>query len=385
MLYYVKTRVSPTYREDKMSIKIECPSCKQHYSVDESIIGEEVECATCNKVFMAKKKAPIKLELPTIEQGKNPSPLHLPPTDEATHQSEYVYPWKNQLPLEAEQNDSKHNLESNQKNVSKDNNKTQESHSTNKSKKEGRGGSWFFSVLGIVLFLLYVIFTQFVVKALSHSGFGHILFLIFVLICIVVGVWKCFFSDKDELEEESVSNNETKPKESDIRSLKKAAERGDSDAQIKLGSCYYEGKNGVELSYTEAIKWFRKAAEQGNAKAQIMLAYCFENGKGVEKNYSETIKWCRMAAEQGNIQAQFKLAVLYSTNDVNGQTNHKEEIKWYRLSAEQGHAQAQLMLGLCYSLGNGVEKNMDEALKWIRLSASQGNKEAKDTLRKLGY
>ena len=45
-----------------MNITIECPSCKQQYSVDASVIGEEVECAVCKNVFVAKKK-PIKLEL----------------------------------------------------------------------------------------------------------------------------------------------------------------------------------------------------------------------------------------------------------------------------------------------------------------------------------
>ncbi len=378
-----------------MSIKIECPSCKQQYSVDESIIGEEVECAACSKVFVATKKAPIKLELPTIDQEKTPVPLHFPPTDEATHHSEYVYPWKKPLPLETEQKDSELNMESDHEKVSKDNhikdnNVTQELHSTNKSKneeekKEGRGGSWLFSVLGVVLFLLYVIITLFAVKVLSHPSFKHIPFLILVLICIAVGVWKYFFSDKEEFEEESVGNNDNKPKESEIRLLKKSADLGDSDAQIKLGRCYFEGRKGVEQSYIEALRWFRKAAEQGNAEAQIMLGCCYENGKGVEKDYSETIKWYRMAAKQGNVEAQFKLAVLYSEKDVNGQANHQEEVKWYRLAAKQGHTQAQLLLGLCFYFGDGVEKNMDEALKWIRLSASQGNKDAKDALRTLGY
>lgn len=45
-----------------MNIKIECPKCKQQYSVADSFIGEEVECATCNNVFVAQKKEPIKLE-----------------------------------------------------------------------------------------------------------------------------------------------------------------------------------------------------------------------------------------------------------------------------------------------------------------------------------
>ena len=375
-----------------MNIKIECPSCKQRYSVDESIIGEEVECAACNKVFMATKKAPIKLGLPTIEQEKTPVPLRLPPKDEATHQSEYVYPWKNQLPLETEQNDSKHDLKSNHNSISTDECfcQTEDKQSTKKNNFEKKQNdnhsthtqSWGRYIIAFsVCFVIFILYHLIAVLVFNWKNGGGLLPKI-ILFSVLVGIWK-FICSKDEEGFEDGPHNSNKVY--DIKLLKQAAERGDVDAQIKLGSCYYEGKNGVELSYTEAIKWFRKAAEQGNAEAQIMLAYCFENGKGVEKNYSETIKWCRMAAEQGNIQAQFKLAVLYSANDVNDQANQKEEIKWYRFAAEQGHAQAQLMLGLCFFLGNGVEKNIDEALKWIRLSASQGNKEAKDTLRKLGY
>lgn len=45
-----------------MIVKIKCPTCNQLYSVDESIIGEVVECIACNHVFVAQKKEPIKLE-----------------------------------------------------------------------------------------------------------------------------------------------------------------------------------------------------------------------------------------------------------------------------------------------------------------------------------
>lgn len=34
-----------------MELKIECPSCNQHYSVDESFIGQTVECSVCGKEF----------------------------------------------------------------------------------------------------------------------------------------------------------------------------------------------------------------------------------------------------------------------------------------------------------------------------------------------
>lgn len=377
-----------------MSIKIECPSCKQQYSVDESIIGEEVECAACSKVFVATKKAPIKLELPTIEQEKTPVPLHFSPTDdEATHHSEYVYPWKKPLPLETEQKDSPQNMELNQSIDPTDNcfgqiedkqspkkHTVKKKQNNNHSKHKTKTWKRYIVAFGacLVIFILYHVVA---VLGLHWKNGGGILPKTFLFI-ILVGAWKYICSDHEEDFEDEPHNSNNMY---DIKNLKQASELGDSDAQIKLGRCYFEGRKGVEQSYIEALRWFRKAAEQGNAEAQIMLGCCYENGKGVEKDYSETIKWYRMAAKQGNAEAQFKLAVLYSEKDVNGQANHQEEVKWYRLAAKQGHAQAQLLLGLCFYFGDGVEKNMDEALKWIRLSASQGNKDAKDALRTLGY
>jgi len=34
-----------------MEFKIECPWCKQHYSVDDSFVGQNVNCSICGKTF----------------------------------------------------------------------------------------------------------------------------------------------------------------------------------------------------------------------------------------------------------------------------------------------------------------------------------------------
>lgn len=38
-----------------MEFKIECPWCNQHYSVDDSFIGQNVECSVCGKQFIVNK------------------------------------------------------------------------------------------------------------------------------------------------------------------------------------------------------------------------------------------------------------------------------------------------------------------------------------------
>lgn len=53
--------------------------------------------------------------------------------------------------------------------------------------------------------------------------------------------------------------------------IRKAAERGDADAQCRLGDCYYSGI-GVEKNRKIAVGWYLKAAEQGWVDAQNALA-----------------------------------------------------------------------------------------------------------------
>ncbi len=98
-----------------------------------------------------------------------------------------------------------------------------------------------------------------------------------------------------------------------IVSCRKAAEKGDINAQNTLGDCYYNGE-GIHQDYIQAAKWYQKAAEQGYAKAQCNLGFIYYNGHGVRKDYVKARQWYEKAAAQGYAKAQYNLGVMY----VNG-------------------------------------------------------------------
>ena len=159
-----------------------------------------------------------------------------------------------------------------------------------------------------------------------------------------------------------------------IEDLRKAAEKGDAEAQHLLGLKYGTGEE-VSEDYVEAVKWYRKAAEQGLAAAQRDLGWMYSLGQGVPKNDVEAVKWFRKAAEQGDMIAQFSIGQAYRLGKGVSK-NLAESLKWYRKAAEQGLAMAQLDLGSMHYLGEGVAKNDTEAVKWYRRAAEQGNSEA---------
>ena len=73
------------------------------------------------------------------------------------------------------------------------------------------------------------------------------------------------------------------PPTSDLESLRAAADKGDAQAQFRLGVMFASGR-GAERDLPQAAYWFQKSAEQGNAAAQFNLAVLYAQGAGVPQD-----------------------------------------------------------------------------------------------------
>ena len=156
------------------------------------------------------------------------------------------------------------------------------------------------------------------------------------------------------------------------------AEQGDAEEQYKLGKRYATG-DGVEVSASEAVKWYRKAAEQGHAEAQYQMGRWYDGTLVINSNTEmhfefcanededdeEALKWYHKAAEQGHQDAKMWI---------------KNHDLW---AAEKGDAEAQYCLGLSYFDGQGVNKDKVKAAMWFHMAADQGDTNAKIMLKKL--
>ncbi|MDR0327433.1 MAG: sel1 repeat family protein [Planctomycetaceae bacterium] len=97
-----------------------------------------------------------------------------------------------------------------------------------------------------------------------------------------------------------------------IERVHEEADRGDSEAQAKLG-LYYAIGMGVPVNPQESVKWLRQLADRGNADAQFTLAAYYAGGYGgLRVNKTECVKWLRRAAEQGHEEAGLHLEVFES-------------------------------------------------------------------------
>ena len=108
----------------------------------------------------------------------------------------------------------------------------------------------------------------------------------------------------------------------------------------------YENGRGAAQNKSEASKWYnkavdqyRKSAEKGNAEAQRKLGEMYQNGSGVKRDLPEAAKLYLKAAEQGNARAQYELGLMYNAG-VGVRLDYAEAYKWYTLSAMHGAKEA---------------------------------------------
>ena len=205
-----------------------------------------------------------------------------------------------------------------------------------------------------------------------------------------------------------------------LAELRKAADNGDSAAQLVLGNSYDFGVNGLSKSPKLSAEWYTKAAAQGNANAQnnlgsmcgrgvgvarnevealrlyrlaakqglapsmCNLAEYLDLGKGCEKNPVLAVLWMKRAAELGDASAQGQLGALYGQREgCPLPINYKEALRMSRLSADQENLLAMCNLGGIYENGQGVPRDLDGGCRLYRKAIALGHEPAKNYLRYL--
>lgn len=124
-------------------------------------------------------------------------------------------------------------------------------------------------------------------------------------------------------------------KKPDYVELIEKAQKGDPDAQKKIGDIYSQG-DGVIVFPSHANYWYEKAGAQGNLTAQILVGDFYYLGEGGQKNYFLAKQWYEKAANQGNVRAHLSLGDLYSTGGRFLPKNNLEAKKWYSKACELG-------------------------------------------------
>jgi TPR repeat protein len=150
-------------------------------------------------------------------------------------------------------------------------------------------------------------------------------------------------------------------------------------ASFDLGESYYKARN-----YPAAVEQFRMAAYLGNTDAQLKLGAMYEDGRGVEQDKEEAVEWYQKAADQGDAAAQFVLGMKYYAGE-GVEKDVTEACRWFRKAADQGDALAQYALGMRHYAGEGVEKDDTQAYMWVILALSNTAQVSPDYLPRVEF
>jgi uncharacterized protein len=229
--------------------------------------------------------------------------------------------------------------------------------------------------------------------------FSVIFFIISILV-FILGVYKIstdFSAAYDAQKKEDYTTA--------FNHFKFLSELGFETAQINLAQMYEKGQ-GTPENKNKAYKWFLKAAEKGNSNAQLKLVFIyFQDGycPDVKKNNKAGFSWLKKAATQKNAEAQYLLGKLYSEGPVRVgvKINQQKALKWLTKAAEQGGLNHQIGLSgyyfdlerqeekndeyylpheppkrckRCLNIHRKIDKNSEntkEGLKWLRKAAKQ--------------
>lgn len=123
-----------------------------------------------------------------------------------------------------------------------------------------------------------------------------------------------------------------------IDNLRSQAEKGDPEAQLKMGVSLING-DGLEISLNKAVEWFTKAAEQGNVEAQYQLGSALLDGRGTAQDYQGARRWFEAASRRGHIKSQVALADIYRYGS-GVPIDFAQAYLWYNVASAQGDANA---------------------------------------------
>lgn len=155
-------------------------------------------------------------------------------------------------------------------------------------------------------------------------------------------------------------------KEPFLPELQKALALGNSSAGLLLADYYLSNANdSVQMNQARDI--YQQLADKGDKDAQLKLGFMFEQGLGGNKDLANAEKWYGLAADQGQVVAQYMLGRLNELGLLQAQPDYEIAKKWYS-SAQSTYAPAAVALGF---MNETVDDNYQRAIASYEIAVAQ--------------
>jgi len=150
--------------------------------------------------------------------------------------------------------------------------------------------------------------------------------------------------------------------------LAQLAEKGDAEAQFRIGKMYRRGEAGIDVDLDRARDFLTLAVDKSHSGACFELGLMFWEDEVDGVTAEEAINLFTLAAEQGHAEAKLKLSLIYS-----GDERYEEAFRLCSSAAEEKYAPALNLLARFHEFGKGTPINHALAEKFYTLAAKQGD------------
>ena len=152
-----------------------------------------------------------------------------------------------------------------------------------------------------------------------------------------------------------------------LASMKKSAEGGYGPAQAFLGVAYTLGQ-GMAIDRKLGEYWSRKGAAQGVELANFMVAQHFENIHSSAEDQAHALRWLKFYAEKGFIPVYNEIGyrLMMTAKD---DAQRKEAFGWYMKAAKALDPPGLNNVAYSYEVGQGVQQSDEAALGWYEMAA----------------
>lgn len=170
------------------------------------------------------------------------------------------------------------------------------------------------------------------------------------------------------LANEQVLSGDQKLQQNSRQLFKEMAEKGDINAQWRLGYLLLNGVGGA-VNAQEGATWLTQAATHKDTMAEYLLGYEYHLGKMNTLPDDEQAKKWMMLAAQKNAHAWAGIGYILETSDK----DYMQAKVAYEKANAVSNKTADYNLGLIYEYGKGIPSNLSRADDLFSKSAQEGS------------
>lgn len=158
--------------------------------------------------------------------------------------------------------------------------------------------------------------------------------------------------------------------------MQKAAAMNEPEAMGKAGYALVLSRNA------KGVEMLKRAARRGDLNAQVKLARLTLEGRMVAKDVKKAFAAFQNAAAKGNVEAAYCMAVCYD-KALGTAADSAKAAEFARTAAEAGFADAQEFYASFLRDGKGVKRDAKKAVEFFEKAVNNGNKGAVADLAQL--